>query len=326
MMDEQMYRGKLDSILHAVGNTPLVRLNRITRGLASTVHAKLEYLNPMGSVKDRVATYMIEQAERDGRLNDGQLIIENSSGNTALGLALVAIQKGYRLKVVVRDSISPEKIALLRALGAEIHQVDSRIPPDSPSSYNKITPRIVSGTPGCYFPDQHNNRENNDAHYHGTGPELWEQMEGRIDYLVAGIGTGGTLCGSARFLKERDPSIRIIGIDPLGSVFHDYFHSGTLGPSQPYEVEGLGDEFIIGTIDFDVIDDIYQVTDEDAFNWTRRLVREEGVMAGGSSGAAMWGVMKLAASLDQPKRIVTIFPDSASRYLSRLFPPEGAGS
>jgi len=324
-MDERIRGGTLDSILDAVGNTPLVRLNRITGGLASTVHAKLEFLNPMGSVKDRVAKYMIEQAEKDGRLKDGQLIIENSSGNTAIGLAMVAIQKGYRLKVVVRDSISPEKINQLRALGVEIHKVDSTIPPEAPDSYNNITPRLVSRTPGCYFPDQHNNRENNDAHYHGTGPELWEQMEGRIDYLVAGLGTGGTLCGTARFLKEQDPGIKIIGVDPLGSVFHDYFHSGKLVPSRPYKVEGLGDEFIIGTINFDVIDDIYQVRDEEAFHWARTLIREEGILAGVSSGAAMWAVMKLAASLDQPQRIVTIFPDGASRYLSTLFPADGAG-
>jgi cystathionine beta-synthase len=313
---------KLESILDTVGHTPLVRLNRITAGLSSEIYAKLEFLNPMGSVKDRVAKYMIEQAEKDGRLRDGQLIIENSSGNTALGLAMVAIQKGYRLKVVVRDSISPEKIGQLQALGVEIHQVDSTIHPDSPSSYNNITPRLVEQTPGCYFPDQHNNRENNDAHYHGTGPEIWSQMEGRIDYLVAGMGTGGTICGTARYLKEQDPKIRVIAIDPLGSVFHDYFHTGKLVPSRPYQIEGLGDEFIIGTVNFDVIDDIYQVTDEEAFDWTRRLVREEGIMAGGSSGAAIWGVMKLAASLTEPKRIVTLFPDGASRYLSKLFPPD----
>ncbi len=320
---DQRSAGKLESILDAVGRTPLVRLNRITGDLASPVYAKLEFLNPMGSVKDRVAKYMIEKAEEDGRLRDGQLIIENSSGNTALGLAMVAIQKGYRLKVVVRDSISPEKISQLRALGVEVHQVDSTIHPDEPDSYNNITPHLVADTPGCYFPDQHNNRENNDAHYHTTGPEIWSQMEGRIDYLVAGIGTGGTLCGAARFLKEQDPKIRVIAVDPLGSVFHDYFHTGKLVPSRPYQVEGLGDEFIIGTINFDVIDDIYQVRDEEAFDWTRRLVREEGIMAGGSSGAAIWGVMKLARSLEQPKRIVTIFPDGASRYLSKLFPPDG---
>ncbi len=323
MMNERIHGRTVDSVLDVVGRTPLVRLNRITAGLNSTIYAKLEFLNPMGSVKDRVAKYMIERAEEDGRLRDGQLIIENSSGNTALGLAMVAIQKGYRLKVVVRDSISPEKIGQLRALGVEIHQVDSTIPPENPSSYNRITPRIAAETPGCYFPDQHNNRENNDAHYHGTGPEIWEQMDGRIDYLVAGIGTGGTLCGSARYLKEQNPGIRVIAVDPLGSVFHDFYHTGKLVPSQPYQIEGLGDEFIIGTVNFDVIDDIYQVRDDEAFHWTRKLVREEGIMGGGSSGAALWGVMKLAATLDQPKRIVTIFPDGASRYLSKLFPADG---
>ena len=321
-MKEQNPLTALDSVLDAVGRTPLVRLRKITSGISSSIYAKLEFLNPMGSVKDRVAKYMIEKAEADGRLRDGQLIIENSSGNTALGLAMVAIQKGYRLKVVVRDSISPEKLSQLKALGVEVHKVDHTIPPEHPDSYNRITPRLVEETPGCYFPDQHNNRENNDAHYHTTGPEIWEQMDGRIDYLVGGVGTGGTLCGAARFLKEQDPRIKIIGIDPLGSVFHDWFHRGELVPPQPYEVEGLGDEFLIGTMNFDVIDDIYQVRDEEAFDWARRLVREEGLMAGGSSGAAIWGVIKLARTLDTPKRIVTILPDGASRYMSRLFPPD----
>jgi len=314
----------LDSILDAVGRTPLVRLRKITTGISSSIYAKLEFLNPMGSVKDRVAKYMIEQAVRDGRVRDGQLIIENSSGNTAMGLALVAIQKGYRLKVVVRDSISPEKLAQLRALGVEVHQVDHTIPPDNPCSYNNITPRMVAETPGCYFPDQHNNRENNDTHYNETGPEIWEQMEGRIDYLVAGVGTGGTLCGSARFLKEQDPGITIIGVDPVGSVFHGWFHRKELVSPKPYEVEGLGDEFLIKTMNFDMLDDLYQVTDEESFHWARRLVREEGVMAGGSSGAAIWAAMRLARSQDEPKRIVTIFPDGAARYMSRLFPPEQA--
>ncbi|HQT93088.1 MAG TPA: cysteine synthase family protein [Thermoanaerobaculaceae bacterium] len=302
-----------------MGWTPLVRLNRVTEGLRAEVWAKLEFLNPMGSIKDRVARHMIEKAERDGRIEAGALIIENSSGNTALGLAMVAIQKGYRLKVVVRDSISPEKARQLEALGVEVVRVDHTLPPESPESYNRITPRLAAATPGCYFPDQHNNRENNEAHYTTTGPEIWEQMEGRIDYLVAGMGTGGTIGGTARYLKERDPAIRAIAVDPEGSIFYDYFRTGVRVEPGPYLIEGLGDEFVIGTADFTVVDDVIRVSDRDAFLTTRELVRREGIMGGGSSGAALWAVRTLAGTLDRPARIVTIFPDGASRYLSTIF-------
>jgi cystathionine beta-synthase len=307
------------NILELVGNTPLVKLQHITSRHAAEVYAKLEFLNPMGSVKDRIAKYMVEKAEREGRIRDGQLIIENSSGNTALGLAMVAIQKGYKLKVVVRDSISREKIDQLRALGVDIHTVDATLPPESPYSYNNITPLIVKETPGCFFPDQHNNRENNEAHYHTTGPEIWEQMDGRIDYFIAGIGTGGTLCGAARFLKEQDPAIKVIAVDPVGSVFTSYYRTGKCEKPSPYLVEGLGDEFIIGCVDFSLMDDIIQVRDRDAFHMARRLVREEGIMAGGSSGAALCGIFNLLDRLDKPARIVTVFADSASRYLSTIF-------
>jgi cystathionine beta-synthase len=308
-----------DSILGVVGNTPLVKINRLTNGFDSEIFAKLEFLNPMGSIKDRVARHMISKAEQDGRIKEGQLIIENSSGNTAVGLALVALQKGYKLKVVVRDSLSKEKMDQLKALGVEVHQVDSTLPPESPDSYNNITPRIVADTPGCYFPDQHNNLENNEAHYLTTGPEIWEQMDGRIDYFVAGIGTGGTISGVARYLKEKDANIKVIGIDPVGSIFYDYFHKGKISPAKPYMIEGLGDEFLIQCVQFDLIDDMYSVSDKESFYHARQLVREEGILGGGSSGAALWGVLKLARSLKKAARIVTLFPDSASRYLSTIF-------
>lgn len=308
-----------DSILEVVGNTPLVRLNRLANGFESKIYAKLEFLNPMGSVKDRVARFMIEKAEQDGRIREGQLIIENSSGNTALGLALVALQKGYRLKVVVRDSLSKEKMDQLKALGVEIQTVDHTLPPESPDSYNNITPRLAKETPDCYFPDQHNNRENNETHYKTTGPEIWEQMEGQIDYFIAGMGTGGTIGGVARYLKEKDPNITVIGVDPEGSIFYDYFHSGKVTPSKPYLIEGLGDEFLIGCVEFDLLDDMYRVSDRESFHHARMLVCKEGIMGGGSSGAALWGALKLARSLEKPARIVTLFPDSASRYLSTIF-------
>lgn len=314
--------GTYDSIVDVIGNTPLVRLNRITEGLRHEIFAKLEFLNPMGSSKDRIARYMIEKAEKDGRLKAGSLIIENSSGNTALGLALMAVQKGYRVQVVVRDRISKEKLDQLVALGVDVHKVDSTLPPESPDSYNNITPRMAREIPGCYFPDQHNNRENNEAHYRGTGPEIWEQMDGKIDYFVAGMGTGGTIGGTARFLKEKDPRIKVIAIDPVGSVFYSFFRTGKRAEPGPYLIEGLGDEFLIGCADFQNIDDMYQVSDADAFLTARELVRREGVMGGGSSGAAIWGVLKLAHSLDRPARIVTVLPDGASRYLSTIFDDE----
>lgn len=308
-----------DNILELVGNTPMVKINKVTAEIQSHVYAKLEFLNPMGSVKDRIARYMIEKAEKKGKIREGQLIIENSSGNTALGLALVAIQKGYKLKVVVRDRISKEKIDQLKALGVDVFTVDSTLPPESPDSYNNITPRLMAQTPDCFFPDQHNNRENNEAHYYNTGPEIWEQMEGQIDFLVAGMGTGGTIGGTAKFLKEKDPHIKIIAIDPEGSIFYDYFHHKKMITPYPYLMEGLGDEFLINCADFTHIDDIYKISDREAFHHARRLVREEGILAGGSSGAALWAVLKLGRTLKKPARIVTIFPDSASRYLSTIF-------
>ena len=311
-----------ENILDAIGGTPLVRLNRVTEGLQAEVWAKLEFMNPTGSSKDRIARYMVEKAEREGRVSKGALIIENSSGNTALGLALVAIQKGYRLKVIVRDRISREKVCQLEALGVEVQKADSSLPPEHPDSYNNLTPRLARETPGCFFPDQHNNRDNNEAHYRSTGPEIWEQMEGRIDYIVAGMGTGGTMGGTAKYLKEKDPKIKAVAVDPEGSVFYEYFRTGKRGEPKPYLVEGLGDEFIIGTADFSVLDDMMKVTDRDAFLTARELARREGVMAGGSSGAAMWAVRELARTLDRPARIVTIFPDGASRYLSTIFNDE----
>ncbi len=316
------YRKPCGSVLEAIGNTPLVRLRRIVADLPVEVFAKLEFMNPMGSSKDRIAKYMIEAAERDGRLRPGDLILENSSGNTAMGLALMAIQKGYRLKVVVRDTISQEKLNQLLALGVEVQKADTSLPPEHPDSYNNLAPKLARETSGCYFPDQHGNRENNAAHYHGTGPEIWEQMEGRIDYLVAGAGTGGTIGGVGRYLKEKDPKIRVVAVDPVGSVFSPHFHGEKDPKAGPYKIEGLGDEFLIPTMEFEVIDEMYQVTDGQAFQQARRLLKEEGVLGGGSSGAALWAVLQVVKNLppmDRPARIVTVFPDGAGRYLSSIF-------
>jgi len=309
----------LESVLDAIGGTPLVKLNRMTEGLSSSIYAKLEFLNPSGSIKDRSAKHMILKAEKEGRIKPGDTIIENSSGNMAMSLALVAVQRGYRLKVVVRDTISREKLKLLYALGAEVIKVDTSLPPSSPDSYNNITPRLAKETKNCYFPDQHNNRENNEAHYLTTGPEIWEEMEGRIDYFVAGMGTGGTIGGIGKFLKEKDEKIKVVAVDVKGSVYTDYFRSKKMVQPSPYLMEGLGDEFIVGCADFSVIDEMMQISDREAFSHARRLAREEGIMGGGSSGAAMWAVLKVAGKLEKPARIVTVFPDGASRYLSNIF-------
>jgi cystathionine beta-synthase len=308
-----------EDILDVIGNTPMVRLKRITSSLACAVYAKLEFLNPMGSSKDRIAKYLIEAAEQDGRIKAGDLILENSSGNTAMGLALVAIQKGYRLKAVVRDRTSKEKIDQLLALGVDVHKVDTSLSPDDPDSYNNITPRLARELPDCYFPDQHNNRENNESHYRGTGPEIWEQMDGRIDAVLLGMGTGGTVGGVGRYLKEKDPNIQMVAVDVEGSIFTDYFRTRQVGASSPYLLEGLGDEFLIGTADFSVIDDMVQVSDRDAFHGARELARKEGLLVGGSSGAVIHATLQYAAKLPASARVAILFPDSASRYLSTIF-------
>lgn len=315
MKDRRVY----DDILDVIGNTPLVRLNRITAGLACSVYAKLEYLNPMGSTKDRIARSLVERAEADGRLHPGDLILEASSGNTAMGLALVAIQKQYRLKVVVRDRTSKEKLDQLKALGVEVHKVDATLAPEHPDSYNQITPRLAREIPGCYFPDQHNNRENNQAHYESTGPEIWEQMDGRIDVFIAGMGTGGTVGGVGRYLKERDPRVKIVAVDVEGSIFTEYFRTGKLGASHAYLLEGLGDEFLIGCAELDVLDEMVQVSDRDAFHAARELVRREGILAGGSSGAVVCALRQVARELGPEARVAVLFPDAASRYLSTIF-------
>ncbi|HPW17838.1 MAG TPA: cysteine synthase family protein [Candidatus Aminicenantes bacterium] len=307
------------SVLDEVGRTPLVRLNRIAPGVPAEIYAKLEMMNPMGSVKDRIALFMIEKAESDGRIRPGDTIVDSSSGNTALGLAMVCRLKGYRLRMVIRDSTSSEKIKLLRALNVDLVLVDATLPPESPRSYNNVTPLVARETPNGYYLDQHNSPDNNEAHYRTTGPEIWEQMEGRIDYFVAGVGTGGTICGAGRFLKERDPRIKVVGVDPVGSVFFDYFHSGTLVKPGPYLMEGLGDEFLIECVEFDVLDDMIRIDDRTAFQMTRRLANVEAIFAGGSSGAAVWASLEVARRAGPKARIVTILADSANRYLSTIY-------
>jgi cystathionine beta-synthase len=303
----------------AVGWTPLVKLGPSVADLDCEVWAKIESMNPMGSVKDRIARHMILEALGKGDLEPGGVIVEASSGNTAMGMAMMANQYGLSAKMVMKDKTSREKIDALQALGVEVVLVGSDLPPEHPESYQRKVPQIVAEIPGAYFPDQHNNRANNEAHYRTTGPEIWQQMEGRIDVFVAGIGTGGTVSGVGRYLKEQDPAIRVVAIDVAGSVFTEYFHCGCHGPPGPYLLEGMGEEEIIACPEFEQIDDMFQVTDRDAFHMARHLTRSEGIFAGGSCGAALCGVRQVARRLDRPARIVTVFPDSGSRYLSTIY-------
>ncbi len=308
-----------DRICDAVGWTPLVRLHRAVPDADTSVFAKIEFLNPMGSVKDRLARHLVTKALAEGRLRVGDTVIEASSGNTAAGLAMMAVLEGLHCRMVVRRQTSREKLDCLRALGVELILVDGDLPPEHPDSYNRRARVEMERTPDAYFPDQHNNRENSEAHYLSTGPEIWQQMEGRIDAFVGGIGTGGTVSGVARYLKEQDSSIRIIAIDVEGSVFTDFFQTGELSEPGPYLVEGLGDEEIIGCPEFDLIDEMWQVTDREAFHHARELARTEAILGGGSSGAALWGARRAAAQLGSGARIVTVLPDSGSRYLSTLY-------
>jgi cystathionine beta-synthase len=300
------------NILQAIGHTPLIRLNRIAAGIASPIYAKLEMLNPGGSVKDRVALGMIEAAERSGRLKAGATIIEATAGNTGVGLALAAAVKGYRLIVVLPDKMSQDKINLLRAYGAEVVITATQVPPDSPESYNGVADRLAREIPGAFRPDQFANPANPLMHYLSTGPEIWQDTQGQVDVFVAGMGTGGTISGVARFLKEKKPSVTIVGADPEGSIL-----SGDSPRS--YKVEGIGEDFIPKTFNRQVVDEMVRVSDADSFLTARRLAREEGVLAGGSSGTAVAAALVFAQRLKRPQTIVVLLPDSGRNYMSRVF-------
>ncbi|MCS7081844.1 MAG: cystathionine beta-synthase [Bacteroidota bacterium] len=309
------------SILEAIGRTPMVELRRITAGLKPTILAKVEYLNPGGSIKDRIALRMIEEAERRGLLRPGGTIVEGTSGNTGMGLALVAAVKGYRCVFTITDKQSQEKIDSLRALGAEVVICPTNVPPEDPRSYYSVALRLSREIPNAYYPNQYDNPANAQAHYETTGPEIWEQTEGRITHFVAGMGTGGTISGVARFLKERNPKIRIIGVDPVGSLYYHYFRTGQLDPSQvrPYLTEGIGEDILPANMDFSLVDEVVQVDDREAFLMARRLARQEGLFVGGSSGSAMAGALRVARQLDERTLLVVLLPDGGNRYLSKLY-------
>ena len=308
-----------DSILEIIGNTPMVRLNRIGRGLKPTLLAKLEYLNPGGSVKDRIGIRMLEAAEREGRIKPGGTVIEGTSGNTGMGLALAAAIKGYQCIFTMPDKMSQEKIDALRALGAEVIVTPTQVEHNDPRSYHSVARRLSHEIPNSVFPNQYQNPANADAHYETTGPEIWEQTEGRVTHAVIGVGTGGTITGVARFLKEKNPAIRIIGADPQGSIFAEMFQTGRKPQPQPYKVEGIGQDEMPGNVDFSVIDEIHAVTDKNAFLRTRLLARTEGIFAGGSAGAALHVALTACENLTENDLVVVIIPDSGTRYLSKIY-------
>jgi cystathionine beta-synthase len=312
-----------DNILGTIGHTPLVRLNRITQGVAATVYAKIETFNPGHSIKDRMAVKMIEDAERDGLLRPGSTIIEGTSGNTGMGLAIAAIVKGYKCIFTTTDKQSKEKIDALRAFGAEVVVCPTDVDPEDPRSYYSVSSRLERETPDAWKPNQYDNLSNTRAHYETTGPEIWEQTAGRIDHLVVGVGTGGTICGAGKYLREKNPRLKVWGIDTYGSVFKKYKETGVLDKHEihPYVTEGIGEDFLPRNVDFDVIDHFEKVTDRDAAIYTREIVRQEGIWVGNSAGSAIAGLLQLGSRFHTGEVVVVIFHDHGTRYLGKIFNP-----
>jgi cystathionine beta-synthase len=314
-----------DTILGTIGDTPLVRLNKVVGDSSAVVLAKVEYFNPGGSVKDRIGQYMIDAAEREGTLKPGGTIIEGTSGNTGAGLALVAISRGYKCIFTTTDKQSQEKIDVLRALGAEVIVCPTHVAPDDPRSYYSVARRLATEIPNSVYLNQYDNLANTQSHYETTGPEIWRDTDGRVTHFVCGAGTGGTISGVGRYLKEQNPAIKIIGVDPFGSVYHKYFHQGEFDQKEiyPYLTEGVGEDILAGNMDFGVADDFLQVSDRDAMLMTRRLAREEGLFVGQSSGMAVSATVDyLAAHSDEsaaPAVFVVLLPDTGYRYLSKTY-------
>jgi len=312
----------VDTILDTVGNTPMVRLRHIAAECPATVLGKVESFNPGGSVKDRIAIAIVEEAESKGLLKPGGAIVEATSGNTGMGLALVAAVKGYRAIFVMPDKVSKEKINLLKAFGSEVVITPTALPPDSPESYYEVAKRLGREIPGAFLANQYYNPTNPDAHFRSTGPEIWKQTDGKIDYFVAALGTGGTISGTARFLKKQNPKIKVIGADPVGSILKDYFYTKKMVPPKTYKVEGIGEDFLPGTMDFSVIDEVIAVNDAQSLNLARRLAREEGILAGGSAGTALFAALQVARQAKQGQVVVVIIPDTGERYLSKVHSDE----
>ncbi len=307
-----------DSILDTIGHTPLVRLQRVSRGCACPVLAKLEFFNPGGSVKDRIGLAMVEAAEKAGQLKPGGTIVECTSGNTGVGLAMVAAIRGYHAVFCMPDKVSSEKVNLLKAFGAEVQLSPTAVAPESPESYYSVAKRIARERKGAVLTDQYNNQANPEAHYRTTGPELWEQTGGQITHFVAGMGTGGTISGTARYLKERKPSVQVIGADPVGSILKAYHETGKITEAHPYKIEGVGEDFIPTATDFKLIDRVVACNDRNGLTMARRLAREEAIFVGGSSGMAVWVALEVAKTLTADDLVVVLVPDTGERYLTKV--------
>jgi cystathionine beta-synthase len=314
-----------DSIIDTIGNTPLVRLNKVTQGLKCKLYAKVEFFNPGGSVKDRIGLAMIEDAEQSGRLKPGGTVVESTSGNTGVGLAIACAIRGYKAVFVMPDKMSMDKVRLLRAFGAKVVITPTAVPPEDPRSYYNVANRIVADTPNAILANQYHNPVNPDSHVRTTGPEIWEQTRGAVTDVIIGMGTGGTITGVGRFLKSKNPAIKIVGVDPIGSLLYDTWRLGHM-PEQPflktYKVEGIGEDFVPTSLDLSVVDEVIQVGDKESFLTTRRLVREEGIFCGGSSGTAVAAALRYARNLGPERFIVVLLPDSGSRYLTKVFDDE----
>jgi cystathionine beta-synthase len=313
-----------DTILETIGHTPMVRINNITKGIKATVVAKIETFNPGNSIKDRMALKMIEDAEKSGVLKPGGTIIEGTSGNTGMGLAIAAVIKGYKCIFTSTDKQSKEKFDALRAFGAEVIVCPTNVDPEDPRSYYSVSSRLVKEVPNSWKPNQYDNPSNATAHYESTGPEIWDQTDGKITHLVVGVGTGGTISGTAKYLKEKNPKIKILGIDTYGSIFKKYKETGIFDKNEiyPYVTEGIGEDFLPENVDFSLIDHFEKVTDKDAALMTREIARQEGILAGNSAGSAMAGVMQMKDFFKEGDLVVVIFHDHGTRYLGKMFNDE----
>jgi cystathionine beta-synthase len=313
---------RCNNILEAIGHTPLVRLNRINHGLKPQMYVKADYTNPGGSVKDRIGVTMIDDAEKRGLLKPGGTIIEGTSGNTGMGLALVAAVRGYKMVFTITDKQSKEKVDLLKALGAEVIVCPTAVEPADPRSYYSVAKKLAGEIPNSFYPNQYDNPMNPAAHYATTGPEIWEDSEGKITHFVCGMGTGGTISGAGKYLKEKNPAIQIVGVDPIGSLYYEFHKTGEVGKARTYVVEGIGEDFFPSTMDMKILDDVIQVNDEECFVVARRLVKQEGIFTGGSGGGCLSGALRLAKHLDEKSYIVAFMPDTGMRYLSKVYNEE----
>ena len=313
-----------ENILGTIGNTPLVKINKLTEGIDALVLAKYETFNPGNSVKDRMAVKMIEDAEAAGLLKPGGTIIEGTSGNTGMGLALAAIVKGYRMVCVMADKQSKEKIDILRAVGSEVVVCPTDVAPDDPQSYYSTSKRLSEETPNSWYVNQYDNLSNTKAHYESTGPEIWKQTDGKVTHFVVGVGTGGTISGVGKYLKEQNPNVKVWGVDTYGSVFKKYHETGEFDENEiyPYVTEGIGEDILPKNVDFDIIDGFTKVTDKDAAVYTQRLAKEEGMFLGNSAGAAMKGLLQLKEHFKKDDVVVILFHDHGSRYVGKMFNDE----